>query len=118
MADGAGLGAVQGQPCRPGFGAGGQAKDEHLELARTYAPWIFHAVHPTKGRQDFLAPIDFDGDLNGENNWESFPHYELIPTVYYACVESATHRFLTYHLFHPRDWTSFDIGLHLSTSHP
>ncbi len=86
--------------------------DQHFELARRYAPWIFHASHKTKGRQDIPTRVDFDGDMRGDNNWEHFPLYELIPTVYYACLESETHYFLTYHLFHPRDWSFFDFGIH------
>lgn len=88
--------------------------DEHLDLARRYAPWIWKAMDPDKGRQDVPAPVDFDGDLNGENNWEHFPEYELIPTVYYSALETETHWFLAYHLFHPRDWTPIDFGVHLT----
>lgn len=89
--------------------------DEDLELARRHAPWLYHEVHPSGGRQDLPAPLDFDGNLDGDDNWESFPHCELLPTVYYACLETATHRFLTYHVFHPRDWEPFELpGLHLT----
>ncbi|MFG0318763.1 MAG: hypothetical protein ACF8XB_15925 [Planctomycetota bacterium JB042] len=88
--------------------------DGDLELARRYGPFLYKAVHLEKGRQDLPARVDFDGDLDGENNWETFPHHELVPTVSYACVESATHWFLTYHVFHPRDWTHVDLGVHLT----
>lgn len=88
--------------------------DERLALARRFAPWVFHSSHPTRGRQDIPAPVDFDGDLNGENNWENMPRYELLPTLYYACLETDTHWYLTYHIFHPRDWTLFDLGVHLT----
>ena len=88
--------------------------DRHLDLARRYAPWIFKAVHPSKGRQDIPTPFDFDGDLDGENNWENMPRFVLRPTVYYTCLETESHWFVTYHLFHPRDWTHFDLGLHLT----
>ncbi|TAH39511.1 MAG: hypothetical protein EYC70_01630 [Planctomycetota bacterium] len=86
--------------------------DRHLELARAYAPWILHESHPTKGRQDLPAPVDFDGDLYGRNNWDNFPYFELVPTVYYAVLETPTHWFLSYHLFQPRDWAGLDLGLH------
>ncbi len=92
----------------------GVVVDDDLELARRYAPFLYKEFHPTKGRQDVPAPVDFDGDLDGENNWEAFARFELFPTVYYAVLETGTHWFLTYHLFHPRDWTAFDIGLHLT----
>ena len=85
--------------------------DQDLDLARTFAPWIYHEVHPSGGRQDLPAPIDFDGNLDGDDNWESFPRCELPPTLYYAHRETATHHFLAYHVFHPRDWETLDLGL-------
>ena len=88
--------------------------DADLELARRYAPFVYHAFHPVLGRQDVPTSVDFDGDLRGDDNWEELPRYELLPTVYYAKLETASHWFLTYHLFHPRDWTRFDVGLHLT----
>jgi len=104
--------ALRQEPRR--FASLAPATDEHLELARRYAPWIYHEVDPEGGRQDLPAPVDFDGDLGGENNWEHFAAFELPPTVYYACLESGTHFFFTYHLFHPRDWARFDLGLHMT----
>ncbi len=88
--------------------------DSDLELARAFAPWILHAVHPRRGRQDIPAAVDFDGDQDGENDWEHLPRFELVPTVYYACLASETHWFLTYHVHHPRDWSLFEVGLHLT----
>ena len=64
---------------------------------------IYHAVHPTKGRQD--AELDFDGDLRGRQLGELRP---LPPCrrPFYAFLETETHWFLTYggSLVHPRDW--------------
>ena len=88
--------------------------DQDLELAREFAPWLYHEVHARGGRQDLPASIDFDGNLDGDDNWESFPRCELVPTVYYAHLETATHHFLCYHVFHPRDWEPFDLGLNLT----
>jgi hypothetical protein len=89
--------------------------DRDLELARRYAPWIWHEIHATAGRQDLPAPVDFDGNLDGDDNWESFPSCELVPTVSYAHLETATHHFLAYHVFHPRDWEPCELpGLHLT----
>jgi hypothetical protein len=89
--------------------------DDHLEIARRYAPFIYHELDATRGRQDLPAPVDFDGNLDGDDNWENFPRCELVPTVSYAHLETATHLFLTYHLFHPRDWEPFELpGLHLT----
>ncbi len=116
----AGLGALNLGCCSPlrveplRRATGEPVVDAHLELARTYAPWIYHAVHETRGRQDLPAPLDFDGNLDGEDNWEALPHFELVPTASYAVLETETHWFLTWHLFHPRDWTLIDLGLHLT----
>ena len=121
LAAGAGTAIVRLNACRAPLrvdplqpSAGRLVVDEHLELARTYAPWIFKEFHPTRGRQDVPAPVDFDGDLRGDDNWEEFPYYELLPTVYYAVLETETHWFVSYHLFHPRDWSLVDLGLHMT----
>ena len=94
--------------------AGKPAVDAKLELAARFAPFVYHEFDPLRGRMDVPAPVDFDGDLDGENAWENFARFELLPTVYYAVLETETHWFLTYHLFHPRDWVRFDLGLHQS----
>jgi hypothetical protein len=94
--------------------SGSPVVDGDLELARAYAPWVYHEIHPTGGRQDVPAPVDFDGNLDGDDNWESFPHVELVPTLSYAHVETRTHHFLTYHVFHPRDWEPIDLGVHMT----
>jgi hypothetical protein len=88
--------------------------DGQLELARRYAPFVYHALDAERGRQDLPTRVDFDGDLRGDNNWEQMPRFELPPTLYYAALSTGTHHFITYHLFHPRDWASFDVGLHLT----
>ncbi|MCA8922055.1 MAG: hypothetical protein KDD82_09615 [Planctomycetes bacterium] len=86
------------------------SSDAHLALAARYAPWIYHEVHPDYGRQDLPTRVDFDGDLLGANNWDHLADFELPPTVYYAVLETETHWFLSYHLFHPRDWSYLRIG--------
>ena len=88
--------------------------DGDLELARRYAPMIYHAVDAERGRQDLPTRVDFDGNLRGDDNWEHLPGYALPPTVYYAVLTTATHHFLSFHLFHPRDWAPIDLGLHLT----
>lgn len=88
------------------------AFDLLFPVAMRYAPFIYHATDRTGGRQDIISNIDFDGDLVGNNNWENFERYELKPTVYYAVLETQTHYFIAYHLFHPRDWNHFTLYLH------
>lgn len=85
--------------------------DPLAPIALRYAPYIYHATDERGGRQDVISNIDFDGDLTGNNNWENFEKYKLKPTVYYAVLETETHYFISYHLFHPRDWSSFTLWL-------
>jgi len=73
------------------------------ELARWYAPVIRQGV---ASDQDFITAVDFDGDWIGNNNWENQPIGDLAAYVYYSVVETETHWFLFYSLFHPRDYTA------------
>lgn len=82
--------AVQGPPA------------SHEELARHYAPEIHHGV---ASDQDFITAVDFDGDWVSNNNWENQPGGDLSAHVYYSVIETGTHWFLFYSLFHPRDYT-------------
>jgi hypothetical protein len=85
--------------------------DADLDLARTFSPWILHETHRDLGRMDIPVAMDFDGDLDARDNWEELPRYALVPTVYYTVVRTPTHAFLTYHLYHPRDWTQVPLGV-------
>lgn len=85
--------------------------DDDLALATMFAPWILHETHGELGRQDVPTAMDFDGDRLATDNWEEMPRYELVPTVYYTVVTTRTHAFLTYHLYHPRDWAEIELGL-------
>ena len=73
------------------------------ELAHHYAPLICQGV---ASDQDFITAADFDGDWIGNNNWENQPTGDLSAHVYYSVMETETHWFLFYALFHPRDYTS------------
>lgn len=74
----------------------------HQELAQHYAPVIQQGV---ASDQDFITAVDFDGDWIGNNNWENQPGGNLSAYVYYSVVETESHWFLFYSLFHPRDYT-------------
>ncbi len=71
-------------------------------LAYYYAPVIYQAAATD---QDYITRVDFDGDWVGNNNWENQPKGDLAAYVYYSVIESETHWFLFYSLFHPRDYT-------------
>lgn len=71
-------------------------------LAYHYAPVIYQGA---ASDQDYITAVDFDGDWIGNNNWENQPMGDLAAHVYYSVVETETHWFVFYSLFHPRDYT-------------
>jgi hypothetical protein len=75
------------------------------EVAGLFAP-IFYQALGDKPRSDYITNFDFDGDWRGDNNWihaedKKFP---LKAYVYYSVAETATHFFIHYAVFHPRDY--------------
>jgi hypothetical protein len=74
----------------------------HEDLIRAYAPVI---TQGTASDQDYITAVDFDGDWISNNNWENQPGGDLSAHIYYSVIETETHWFLFYSLFHPRDYT-------------
>jgi hypothetical protein len=81
------------------------------ELALRWAPIHYQDVdatgsHALGGRSDYITKVDYDGDLNGRNNWDRAGNADvsLAAHVYYSVVETGSHWYLTYFFFHPRDW--------------
>jgi hypothetical protein len=75
------------------------------EIAARFAPVFYQALGENK-RADYITNFDFDGDWRGDNNWvhtndTSFP---LKAYVYYSLVETETHYFIHYAVFHGRDY--------------
>lgn len=84
---------------------------DRAQLALRWAPVHYQDVdqtgsHAAGGRSDYIAAYDFDGDLNGRNNWDRTGNaaYPLRAHAYYSVVETSSHWFLVYLFFHPRDW--------------
>jgi hypothetical protein len=75
------------------------------EIAAQFAPVILHetGVNP---KADAITNFDFDGDWAADNNWDNLSHFGTPSYVYYSVVESDTHYFIAYALFHPRDYSS------------
>jgi len=73
-------------------------------LARHWAPVIHQGA---ASEQDFLTRVDYDGDWIGNNNWNNFPNGDLSAVVYYSVIETETHWFIFYSLFHPRDYEPY-----------
>jgi hypothetical protein len=85
---------------------------DRAELALRWAPIHYQDVdqtgsHALGGAADYITRYDFDGDLNGRNNWDRAGNaaYPLSAHAYYSVVETSTHWFIVYTFFHPRDWT-------------
>jgi hypothetical protein len=81
-----------------------------LAIASAYAPAIFHATQTSARRATWDTPtrVDFDGDQIASNNEESLRSgaHDPPPAVYYAVLETETHYFLTYGLYHAIDWST------------
>jgi hypothetical protein len=97
------IGVVAPAPARAATG--------RAELALRWAPIHYQDVdatgaHALGGKSDYLTRIDFDGDLLGRNNWDRAgePGVSFAAAAYYSVAETATHWYLTYFFFHPRDW--------------
>ena len=93
--------------------ADGAISDE--EIAIHDAPEILAAVNvllSDSGRGDFLAAVDFDGDMKGLNNWEHMPDYPLEAVVYYSVQETAENWFVGYYFYHPRDDAEIWLDCH------
>ncbi|HWW74445.1 MAG TPA: hypothetical protein VNZ44_03565 [Pyrinomonadaceae bacterium] len=74
-------------------------------IAARFAPVVYQALgdHP---RGDYITDFDFDGDWRGDNNWANADdrRFPLKAYVYYSLSETATHYFIHYAFFHPRDY--------------
>ncbi|MGE5488994.1 MAG: hypothetical protein ACM3ZB_14355 [bacterium] len=78
--------------------------DPYRPLVERYAPFIAQETWFTP-KADIPVRFDFDGDWHGDNNWESLDTGSSQAYVYYAVMETSTHWFLIYNLFHPRDYS-------------
>jgi hypothetical protein len=75
------------------------------QIAAQFAP-VFYQGLGEAPRSDLIANFDFDGDWKGDNNWWNLDNraYPLRAYVYYSVAETATHYFVHYAVFHPRDY--------------
>ncbi|WP_189077899.1 GDSL-type esterase/lipase family protein [Mangrovihabitans endophyticus] len=99
------IGAVAG----PAGTALASTSAERAALAQWWAPVHFQDVDTSGetaegGKSDYLTSYDFDGDLNGRNNWENISEFPLAAHVYYSVVQTPSFSYLLYMFFHPRDW--------------
>jgi hypothetical protein len=78
--------------------------NRYRKLAEHWAPFIAQETW-WQPKADIPTRFDFDGDWNGENNWDNMETGSSQAYVHYAAVETRTHWFLHYNFFHPRDYS-------------
>ena len=85
------------------------------EIAARFAPTFRQAVGDNR-RADYITNFNFDGDWRGDNNWKNAAdtRFKLRAYVYYSVAETATHYFVHYAVFHPRDYKGGGAGPLLS----
>jgi hypothetical protein len=85
----------------------------HVDVAAAHAPIHYQDTDSTCTECDWITAIDYDGNWTGTDNWDNlFDSAAWGPgatgmgaVVYTSIVESCTHWFVVYGVFHPRDWT-------------
>ena len=86
------------------FDAEPRSRDPYRELAEHWAPFVAQETW-FQPKSDYIARFDLDGDWSGENNWDNAEVGSSQAYVYYAAMETRTHWFLIYNIFHPRDYS-------------
>lgn len=92
--------------CRPAAAPASPPPAEEItaeDMLQHYAPVINQGA---ASDQDFITRVDYDGDWVGNNNWEHQPQGDLTAYVYATPIETASHWYLFYALYHPRDYTA------------
>ncbi len=74
------------------------------DIAKKFAPIFIHEVGVDAGG-DVFTNIDFDNDWVGDNNWANLEKFDLNPMAYYEVTSTPSHYFITYGLYHPRDYS-------------
>lgn len=91
------------QPEKHSF-AKSEDANRYRKLAEHWAPFIAQETW-WQPKSDIPTRFDYDGDWDGDNNWENLDAGTSQAYGYYAAVETSTHWFLHYNFFHPRDYS-------------
>ena len=92
------------KPERTSFPAEPASTDPYRDLVEHYSPFLAQETW-FQPKADYPARFDYDGDWNGSNNWESLDTGTSQAYVHYAVMETASHWFLIYNVFHPLDYS-------------
>ncbi|MEE2751781.1 MAG: hypothetical protein VX519_10155 [Myxococcota bacterium] len=87
------------------------------EDAARWAPVFYQDLadgllnNPANRRRDLIAAIDFDGNYDPFDNAENADagQYPLTGSILYDVVETETHLYLLYSIFHPIDWNTTGV---------
>ena len=84
--------------------------EQDYQIAARFAPVFRQALGPSP-RYDYIAAFDFDGDWQGDNNWENAAdtRHPLGAIVYFNVSETLTHYYIHYAAFHPRDYKGGNV---------
>ncbi len=86
------------------FPAEPRKDDPYRPVVEHYAPFVAQETWFTP-KADIPARFNFDGDWQGDNNWDGLETGSSQTYLYYAAMETETHWFLIYNIFHPRDYS-------------
>ncbi|MBM3812806.1 MAG: hypothetical protein FJW20_14360 [Acidimicrobiia bacterium] len=92
------------KPEKVNFPPEARSRDPYRPLAEHYAPMLAQETW-FQPKSDMVARFDFDGDWAGDNNWDRLEQGTSQAYVYYAVMETASHWFLIYNVFHARDYS-------------
>lgn len=92
-----------------GLAGATSAQVPYEQIAARFAP-VFHQALAEHPRGDYITNFDFDGDWDGTNNWANADDtsFKLRAYIYYSVVETSTHYFIHYAVFHARDYKGGD----------
>ena len=84
--------------------------DQDYQIAVRFAP-VFRQAIGSSPRYDYITAFDFDGDWQGDNNWENAAadRHASSATVYFNVSETLTHYYIHYAAFHPRDYKGGNV---------
>jgi hypothetical protein len=85
-----------------------ELEGEGSELSRRWAPLFVQHTSRAHPERDRPLRIDFDGNWDATDDWDHLGKAALAQpaVVYGSAVLTASHAFLTYTLFYPRDWAT------------
>lgn len=86
-----------------------KSTDPYFNLVEHYAPFIAQETW-LNPKADYLTRFNFDSNWKGDDNWENLEKGSSQAYVYYAVMETKTHWFLQYNLFHARDYSDACIA--------